>query len=98
MKAADSTRARRRPSSGRSETTEAERKAIVEAERIVAIWDARQAGGRALWFYPTIGAAIALGCNCCPSPARAAANSGSVDLCTLDLHPGGAISGRITLG
>jgi hypothetical protein len=25
-----------------------------EAERIVAIWNARQAGGRALWFYPTI--------------------------------------------
>ena len=40
---------------------EAERKAIVEAERIVAIWNARQAGGRALWFYPTIGAAIAAG-------------------------------------
>jgi hypothetical protein len=31
---------------------EAERKAIAEAERIVAIWDARQAGGRALGFYP----------------------------------------------
>jgi hypothetical protein len=29
-----------------------------EAE-IVAIWNSRQAGGRALWFYPTIGAAIA---------------------------------------
>ena len=32
-----------------------------EAERIVAIWNARQAGGRALWFYPTIEAAIAAG-------------------------------------
>jgi hypothetical protein len=40
---------------------EAERKAIAEAEKIVAIWNARQAGGRALWFYPTIGAAIAAG-------------------------------------
>ena len=39
--------------------TEAERKAIVDAQKIVAIWNARQAGGRALWFYPTIGAAIA---------------------------------------
>jgi hypothetical protein len=38
---------------------EAERKAIVDAQKIVAIWNARQAGGRALWFYPTIGAAIA---------------------------------------
>ena len=36
---------------------EAERKAIAEAEKIVAIWNAQQAGGRALWFYPTIGAA-----------------------------------------
>jgi ATP-dependent DNA ligase len=40
---------------------EAERKAIAEAEKIVAIWNARQAGGRALWFYPTIGVAIAAG-------------------------------------
>jgi hypothetical protein len=32
---------------------ETERKAVSEAERIVSIWNARQAGGRALWFYPT---------------------------------------------
>jgi hypothetical protein len=32
---------------------EAERKAIAEAQKIVAIWNARQAGGRALWFHPT---------------------------------------------
>jgi hypothetical protein len=38
---------------------EAERRAIVDAQKIVAIWNARHAGGRALWFYPTIGAAIA---------------------------------------
>jgi hypothetical protein len=30
---------------------EVERKAIVDAQKIVAIWNARQAGGRALWFY-----------------------------------------------
>ena len=40
---------------------ETEREAIAEAQKIVAIWNARQAGGRALWFYPTIGAAIAAG-------------------------------------
>jgi hypothetical protein len=43
---------------------EAKRKAIAEAEKerkIVGIWNARQAGGRALWFYPTISAAIAAG-------------------------------------
>ena len=38
---------------------EVERKA--EARKIVEIWSAHQVGGRALWFYPTIGAAIAAG-------------------------------------
>jgi hypothetical protein len=41
--------------------TDAQRKAIADAQKIVAIWNARQAGGRSLWFYPTIGAAIAAG-------------------------------------
>jgi hypothetical protein len=36
---------------------DAERKAIADAQMIVAIWNARQTGGRELWFYPTIGAA-----------------------------------------
>ena len=39
----------------------AERKAVADAQKIVAIWNARQAGGRELWFYPTIGAATRLG-------------------------------------
>ena len=34
---------------------EADRKAIGEAQKIVAIWNARQAGVRALWSYPTGG-------------------------------------------
>ena len=37
---------------------ETERKAAVEATKIVEIWNARQAGCTALWFYPTIGAAM----------------------------------------
>jgi hypothetical protein len=41
---------------------EAERKVIADVQKIVAIWNARQAGGRALWFDPTIAAAIAPGC------------------------------------
>jgi hypothetical protein len=32
-----------------------------DAQRVVAIWNARQAGGRERWFYPTIGAAFAAG-------------------------------------
>jgi hypothetical protein len=42
----------------RAKRAEAERKAVTDAQKIVAIWNARQAGGRTLWFYPTIGAAI----------------------------------------
>jgi hypothetical protein len=73
----------------------AERKAIAEAEEIVAIWNARQAGGRALWFYPTIGAAIAAGVPWLTFSCPACWQCGSVDLRTLDRHPGGAISGLI---
>ena len=38
----------------KAERAEAERKAVAEAQKIVAIGNARQAGGRqsALWFYP----------------------------------------------
>jgi hypothetical protein len=74
---------------------EVERKAIAEAERIVAIWNARQAGGRALWFYPTIGAAIAAGVPWLSFSCPACAQFGSVDLRTLDRHPGAAISSLI---
>jgi hypothetical protein len=45
----------------KAKRAEAERKAVAEAQKIVAIWNARQAGGRELWFYPTIGAAISAG-------------------------------------
>ncbi len=74
---------------------EAERKAVGEAQKIVAIWNARQAGGRALWFYPTIGAAIATGFPWLVFSCPACQQIGSVDLRTLDRHPGGAISSLI---
>jgi hypothetical protein len=74
---------------------EAERKAIVDAQKIVAIWNARQAGGRALWFYPTIGAAIAAGLPWLSFSCPACGQFGSVDLRTLDRHRGGAISSLI---
>src|SRR6478736_6414515 len=76
---------------------EAERKALVDAQKIVAIWNARQAGGRALWFYPTIGAAIAAGLPWLTFSCPACGQFGSVDLRTLDRHPGGAISSLIPL-
>jgi hypothetical protein len=63
--------------------------------KIVAIWNARQAGGRALWFYPTIGAAIAAGVPWLTFSCPACQQVGTVDLRTLDRHPGGSISGMI---
>jgi hypothetical protein len=71
---------------------EAERKAIGDAQKIVAIWNARQAGGRALWFYPTIGAAIAAGVPWLSFSCPACQQVGSLDLRTLDRHPRAAIS------
>jgi hypothetical protein len=44
----------------KAKRAEAERKAQTDAQKIVAIWNARQAGGQALWFFPTIAAAIAV--------------------------------------
>ena len=73
---------------------EAERKAAAEAQKIVEIWNARQAGGRALWFYPTIGAAIAAKYPWLTFSCPGCRVVGSVDLRRLDRHPGAAISGR----
>ena len=76
----------------KSKRADAERKALAEAQKIVAIWNARQAGGLALWFYPTIGAAIAAGlpwltlscpgCGqyCLGRPAHSRPSSGRRDL------------------
>ncbi len=73
----------------------AERKAAAEAQKIVEIWNAQQAGGRALWFYPTIGAAIAAGYPWLTFYCPACRGVGSVDLRTLDRHPGASISSLI---
>ena len=74
---------------------EAERKAIADAEKIVAIWNARQAGGRALWFYPTIGAAITAGFPWLTFSCPGCGMVGSVDVRKLDRHPGASISSLI---
>src|SRR4051794_20972841 len=74
---------------------DAERKAIADAEKIVAIWNARQAGGRELWFHPTIGAAIAASLPWLSFSCPGCGQVGSVDLRTLDRHPGGSISSII---
>jgi len=74
---------------------ESERKAVVEAQKIITIWNARQAGGRALWFYPTIGAAIASGLPWLSFSCPACGQWGSVDLRALDRHPRASISSLI---
>jgi hypothetical protein len=74
---------------------EAESKAITEAQKIVAIWNARQAGGRALWFYPTIGAAIAAGLPWLTFSCPACQQVDAVDLRTLDRHRRASISSLI---
>jgi hypothetical protein len=71
-----------------------ERKAVADAQKIVAISNARQAGGRELWFYPTIGRH----CGWLPVAQlllSGVSEFGSVDLRTLDRHPGASISNLI---
>ena len=70
-------------------------KAVAEAQKIVAVWNARQAGGRELWFYPTIGAAIRAGLPWLSFLCPACGQVGSVDLRTLDRHPRASISSLI---
>jgi hypothetical protein len=82
----------RRPQAKRAE---AERKAIADAQKIVAIWNARQARGRELWFHPTIGAAITAGLPWLTYSCPACQQLGAVDLRTLDRHPGASISSLI---
>jgi hypothetical protein len=55
---------------------EAERKVFADVQKIEAIWNARQAGGRALWFDPTIAAAIAPSCPGWGASARHVVRSG----------------------
>jgi hypothetical protein len=79
----------------RAKRVEADRKAVAEAQKIVAIWNARQAGGRELWFYPTIGAAIRAGLPWLSFSCPACGQVGSIDLRTLDRHPRVSISSLI---
>jgi hypothetical protein len=74
---------------------EAERKAIANAQKIVAIWNARQAGGRELWFYPTIGAAIAAGYPWLTYSCPGCRMFSSIDPRKLDRHPGASISSLV---
>ena len=77
---------------------ETEREAIAEAQKIVAIWNARQAGGRALWFYPTIGAAIAAGLPWLTLSCPGCGQYASVDLRALDFRVGGVRQTRRSRG
>ena len=71
-------------------------KAVREAKRVVAIWNARHAGNRELWFYPTIGAAITAGCPWLRFYCPACRQIGEVDLRNLDRHHRATIESLIT--
>jgi hypothetical protein len=57
-----------------------------DAQKIIAIRNARQNGGRELWFYSTIGAAIAAGVLWLTYLCPACQQVGSIDLRTLGLN------------
>ena len=72
------------------------RRACLGAQEIVAIWNARQAGGRALWLSHGSERPIAAGLVVEVSTAReAGVVSRSVHLRTLDRPPGASISSLI---
>jgi hypothetical protein len=70
-------------------------KAAREAERVVGIWNARHAANRDLWFYHTIGAAIAAECPWLRFYCPACRQIGEVDLRQLDRHRGATIESLI---
>jgi hypothetical protein len=65
--------------------------AVRDAKRVVGIWNARHAANRDLWFYPTIGAAIAAACPWLRFYSPACRQIGEVDLRKLDRHRGATI-------
>jgi hypothetical protein len=81
----------------RAKRAEAERQATADAQKVVGIWNARQAGGRELSFYPTIGAAITAKLPWLSFSCPACGQVGSVDLRTLDRHPAASISSLVSV-
>jgi hypothetical protein len=69
----------------RAKRAEADRKAIADAQKIVAIWNAASRR-REHWFYPTIGAAIRAGLSWLSYSCPACGQSGSVDLTGTPAH------------
>jgi hypothetical protein len=70
-------------------------KAAREAKRVVGIWNARHRANRDLWFYPTIGAAIAAEHPWLRFYCPACRQIGEVDLRKLDRHRGATIESLI---
>jgi len=68
---------------------------LEDAERLIAVWNERQAKRMPMIFSPTIGAAVTAGYwfvwVCCP----ACRNTNAIDLRTLDRHPDAAVTSLI---
>lgn len=67
------------------------------AADVIAIWNARQASGSAVWFYPTIGAALAASLPWLALKCPACHTVGEIDLRKVDRHPGASLESLIPL-
>jgi hypothetical protein len=72
-----------------------DRLVIKEAQKVVGIWNARLIAGAALWFYPTIRAALISRCPWLTYQCPACRQLGDLDLRTVDRHPDASISSLI---
>jgi hypothetical protein len=71
------------------------RRIAKDAKKIVGIWNARNAAGAELWFYPTIGAALAAGTPWLTWMCPACETLDDLDLRKVDRHPAASISSLI---
>ena len=72
-----------------------EKQILEDAGRLVAVWNERQTKRMPMLFSPTIGAAIAAGYWFLWARCPACRTTGDVDLCSLDWHPGAAVTALI---
>jgi hypothetical protein len=79
----------------KSELATLSRRRLRARPNVVGIWNARRAANRDLWFYPTIGAAIASECFWLRFYCPACRQIGEVDLRKLDRHRGATIESLI---
>jgi hypothetical protein len=73
------------------ERAERNRLKLSTAKHVVALWNVALAAGWRTVFYPSMGTALATGCNWLHVVCPACQQLGEVDLRTLDVHPNASI-------